>query len=422
MKKRFLSLIVILAVLISFSTAVFADVDRFVFDEQGRVTAEHVEELNALGARIYSETGVAVCACISDEVGDDIRGFAMQFYAEKIGVTEGILLVHDPAANLLTYVVSGEKLSSLSDEEITRFLDAYNTAKTYSEGIRDYMNLVYAHLLGTTAYGEVTPEDNPNIPAERVYPRVTDLAGVIDASSLSRLNTLADEISEKYRCDVAVAIVPSLGGKDVVSYADDFYDYNGIGYGADDDGILLLISVGDREFAESTYGYGKTAFTDYGLQQYIEPRFIEYIANGRDDWAGAAGQFIGDAGELLRQAREGRPYDNYQTPQPAVEEKSFKELAPGAALLSAIVGFLTGGIPVRKMKGEMTSVKRNDSAGNYAFGGLNLRRSDDRFLYANVSKTPIPRETDHRSGSGGGGSSVHFSSSGRSHGGSHGKF
>ena len=236
-------------------------------------------------------------------------------------------------------------------------------------------------------------------------------------SVTAEFNALADEVSEKYQCDVAVAFVPDLGGKYVVDYADDFYDYKGYGYGPNDDGILLLVSVGDREFAETTYGYGKTAFTDYGMSHYLEPRFTPWL--GENDWAGAAEQFITDAGVLLKQARDGNPYD-YSAPQR--EQKSFKETAPLAALISAVIGFFSGGIPTGAMKRQMKSVEKEYGAANYARGGLNLRARDDRFLYANVSKTRIQRDTEHRSGGGGGGSSVHFSSSGRSHGGSHGKF
>ena len=188
------------------------------------------------------------------------------------------------------------------------------------------------------------------------------------------------------------------------------------------DGILLLISVGDREFAETTQGYGATAFTDYGLQQYIEPSFTRYLVNDKNDWAGAARQFITDAGELLRQAKEGKPYDYYaSTVAVEREKKTVKDVAPGAALISAIIGFFSGGIPAGAMKRKMKSVEKNYGAGNYARGGLQMRRSEDRFLYSNVHRTPIPRE-EHRTGGGGGGSSMHFSSSGHSHGGSHGKF
>lgn len=421
MKKRLFSLLLILALVLSLCAAVHAEGYSFVYDESDKISAENEQLLEELGARIYSDTGTAVCIYIAEKTAEweEIRAFAEDFYNEHIGEENGILLVHyySQENGRISYYRTGEKLESLSDDVMTEIMQAYNSADTFSGGVRDYMNMVYARLNGATAFGEVTPEDNANIPEERQLDRVADLAGVIDTDRLKSLNTLADRISEQYQCDVAVAFVPSLEGKYIVDYADDFYDYKGYGYGENDDGILLLISVGDREFAETTYGYGKTAFTDYGMTRYLEPRFTPYL--GESDWAGAAEQFINDAGVLLKQAREGRPYDYYE---PERQQKSLKETAPLAALISAVIGFFSGGIPTGAMKRQMKSVEKEYGAANYAKGGLNLRYQDDRFLYANVSKTPIPRETEHRSGGGGGGSSVHFSSSGRTHGGSHGKF
>ena len=424
MKKRLFSLVLILALVLSLCAAACAEEPRYVFDEDDKISAENEQILEELGARIRNDTGAAVCIYIAEREGEweEIRAFAADFYNEHVGAENGILLVHYYSAenSRISYYRTGEKLSVLSDEDMTEIMQAYNSADSFFGGVYDYMNLVYAKLSGTTAFGEVTPEENPNIPEARQLDRVVDRAGVIDSESLSRLNAQADSVSEQYQCDVAVAFVPSLEGKYVVDYADDFYDYNGYGYGVNDDGILLLVSVGDREFAETTYGYGKTAFTDYGMTHYLEPRFTPYL--GENDWAGAAGQFIADAGVLLKQAREGNPYD-YEAPQyVAPEKKSLKEAAPLSALISAVVGFFSGGIPTAAMKRKMKTVEKEYGAANYAVGGLNLRARDDRFLYANVSKTPIPRETEHRSGGGGGGSSVHFSSSGRSHGGSHGKF
>lgn len=420
MKKRLFSLLLTVVLVLSLCAAVHAEGFSFVYDESGKISQENRQSLEELGGRIYEDTGTAVCIYIVEKTGewDEIRSFAEDFYNENIGEENGILLVHfhSQENGRISYYKTGEKLASLDDDAMTEIMQAYNSADTFSGGVRDYMNMVYSRLTGSTAFGTVTPEDNPNIPAEHQLDLVADLAGVISQDRLTELNSLANQVSEQYRCDVAVAFVPSLEGRYIEDYADDFYDYKGYGYGDSDDGVLLLISVGDREFAETTYGYGVTAFTDYGMTRYLEPRFTPYL--GENDWAGAAEQFISDAGVLLKQAREGKPYDYYE---PVRERKSLKETAPVAAAISAIIGFFSGGIPAGAMKRQMKTVEKEYGAANYARGGLNLRYKDDRFLYANVSKTPIPRETSHSSG-GGGGSSVHFSSSGRSHGGSHGKF
>lgn len=408
MKKRLFSLLMILSLLLSLSAAAFGDVSGYVFDETGSITGEDLQTLQDLGARIRGDTGAAICVCISNGTGEDLYSFAQQFWADNIGADDGILVVHNPETGMISYAAFGEKCAALGEEKLVELANAYNSAASYFEGAHSYMNLAYAALGGPGLEESET----------RLYDLVVDFAGVIDNGEISSLNALAERISNEYACDVAVAFVPSLDGKYVVDYADDFYDYNGYGYGENGDGILLLVSVGDREFAESTRGYAITAFTDYGMQQYLEPRFTRYL--GSDDWAGAARQFITDAGELLRQAREGEPYDvHYDTP--AVRENTRANTGV-AAIISVIVGFFSGGIPAGAMKRKLKSVEKNYGAANYVRGGLQMRRSDDRFLYANVHKTPIPRQEHRSSSGGGGGSSVHFSSSGHSHGGSHGKF
>ena len=414
MKKRLLSLLLILALALSLCAAAVSAEESYVFDEAGRVSAEELKILQQLGARIRADTGAVVCVCITEGTGPDLRGFAAQFWQEHFDADEGVILVYNPAANMISYAAYGERLGALDESELNELAGAFNSANTCFEGAHSFMNLAYAKLGGPGLEESET----------RQYDRVVDLAGVLDADTLAELNRMANDVSGKYACDVAVAFVRSLDGKYVQDYSDDFFWYNGYGQGPERDGILLLISVGDREFNESTSGYGTTAFTDYGLQQYIEPNFTRYLVNGRDDWAGAARQFITDAGELLRQARDGKPYD-YEYDSPAVverEKKTAKEVAPGAALISAIIGFFSGGIPAGAMKRKMKSVEKNYGAGNYARGGLRMRRSDDRFLYANVHRTPIPHEEHRTGGGGGGGSSMHFSSSGHSFGGSHGKF
>ena len=407
MKKRLFSLLLILSLILSLSAAAFAETSSYVFDETGQITGEELETLQQLGARIYGDTGAAVCVCISNETGEDLHGFAERFWADNIGAGDGILIVHNPETSMISYAAFGEKCAALGEEELTALAEAYNSGASYFEGAHSYMNLAYAKLGGP---GLETPQT-------RQLALVTDSAGVIDSATLSSLNDLAESVSEKYACDVAVAFVQSLDGRYVVDYSDDFFWYNGYGQGPERDGILLLVSVGDREFNESTSGYAITAFTDYGLQQYLEKNFTPYL--GRDDWAGAAEQFIRDAGTLLEEAKNGQPYDIYNEGHETRE--NIKANTGVAAIISVIIGFFSGGIPAGAMKRKLKSVEKNYGAANYVRGGLHMRRSDDRFLYANVHKTPIPRE-QHRSGGGGGGSSVHFSSSGHSFGGSHGKF
>ena len=115
-------------------------------------------------------------------------------------------------------------------------------------------------------------ESPSSIPQQRLLPRLIDQADLLTDLEEDALLTQLNEISERQQCDVAVVTVLSLEGKTSSAYADDFYDYNGYGMGNNDDGILLLISMQDRDWAITTHGFAITAFTDQG-QKYMVDRF-----------------------------------------------------------------------------------------------------------------------------------------------------
>lgn len=93
------------------------------------------------------------------------------------------------------------------------------------------------------------PAKASSIPAERQKPLLVDDAGLLTAEESTALLEKLEEISQRQQNEVAIVTVNSLDGKTAQAYADDYYDYNGYGYGENDDGILLLISMGERKWA-----------------------------------------------------------------------------------------------------------------------------------------------------------------------------
>jgi uncharacterized protein len=84
---------------------------------------------------------------------------------------------------------------------------------------------------------------------------VNDFAGVLDASTQTRLNGLCLQLEQKANAQVAVVTVKSLDGQDPVSYAVDLYQKWGIGKKGTDRGVLILLAVQDRKYWTSV-GYG----------------------------------------------------------------------------------------------------------------------------------------------------------------------
>lgn len=147
-------------------------------------------------------------------------------------------------------------------------------------------------------------------------PTLVDRAHLLSDSQAEALSKRLAEIGTAYRCDVVVVTVNSLEGKTAEAYADDWFDYHGYGYGAtptangttvNGDGILLLVSMEDRDYWVSTSGYAIKAFTDYGIQEYLEPMFLTYLSSG--DYGEALDRFADGCSELLKMARDGDPYD-----------------------------------------------------------------------------------------------------------------
>ena len=253
---------------------------------------------------------------------------------------------------------------------------------------------------------------SPASRAENGLPLIVDNAGVLTSSEVASLTSGADKVSSQYACDVAVVFVRGIGNRSIMDYTDDFFDYNGYGCGPGKDGVMLLVDVQGREYWISTSGFGIDAFTDAG-QLYLKDLFVSSLSS--EDWAGAASSFISGCDRFLKQARNGKPYDIGNMPR-----NSFN---PIALLGNMGIGLLLGGLPLMRAKKEMETVELKRDAGDYIRGKAPvLTQRNDSFLGSNVTRVPIPRESNHFDSSGGGGSSIHTSSSGNVHGGSGGHF
>ena len=238
--------------------------------------------------------------------------------------------------------------------------------------------------------------------AADAMPRLVDQADYLTDSEEAALLQKLDEISTRQGMDVVIVTVPTLEGMEVTPYADDFYDYNGYR----PDGILLLIADLEREWAISTVGYGITAFTDAG-QEYISDRFVGSLSEGA--YGAAFDTFADLCDSFITQARAGTPFDVDTLPK-----EPFSVV--GSLAGSLVIGFLAALIATGSMKRKLKSVRFQTAAADYVKpGSLQITDSREIFLYRQISRQKREEKAS-------GGSSTHKSSSGRTHGGSSGKF
>lgn len=235
-----------------------------------------------------------------------------------------------------------------------------------------------------------------------IYDEADLLTDIEEAALLSKLEAISDEAD----MDVVIALVNSTGELSPMEYADDFFDYNGYGRGDNRDGLVLLVSMEYSDWWISTRGYAVTAFTDAGIE-YIGEQVTPYLSDGK--YADAVEEFAAQCETFIAQAKTGDPFDTHNLPKEPFNK--------GMALVIALIaGFIIGKIYAGKLKGELTSVRRQNAAVGYVReGSLNVTNSNEFFLYRNVSRSAKPTSSS-------GGSSTHTSSSGASHGGGGGKF
>ena len=231
--------------------------------------------------------------------------------------------------------------------------------------------------------------------------RIVDDAGLLTADETQLLEDAAYEFRDMYGLDAVILTVDDLGGRSIASFADDFYDYQGYGVGSEYSGLILVVAMAERELYISTCGEAIQRLNDRELDEIIGAVSSE-LSNG--NYYDAFQLFFGftilsvdfDAGQIYYEEEAGINW-----------------------LLSILIGTAAAGIAVAVMAGSMNTKRRQHSAGSYLReGSYDLKNRQDIFLYSNVSK--VRREQN--SGSRGGGTSVHRSSSGRSHGGRGGRF
>jgi uncharacterized protein len=108
---------------------------------------------------------------------------------------------------------------------------------------------------------------------------VNDFAGLLSAEAKTELEGTLTQFAEASGGEIAVAIIQSLEGDDIESYANTLFREWGIGGKENDTGVLLLISVEDRNVRiEVGYGYEGNipdAHASRIIRDYVVPNFSD---------------------------------------------------------------------------------------------------------------------------------------------------
>lgn len=249
---------------------------------------------------------------------------------------------------------------------------------------------------------------------------VVDNADLLTSDEESHLTDQILSVREEYELDIVIVTVSDLGGKSVQTYADDYYDENGYGYGTDYTGVLLLIAMDTREWYISTCGEAIYALTDYSLD-VLGQELVYFLSDGA--YYMAFENFVNSIPKYMLAYQQGAPMDGYVQPddyEPEYGDEIVYYEDSNAAknpLIAVVIGLVVAIVVILIMRSNMNTAKPQHSAADYLKkNSYHLNTQRDMFLYSRTSKTRRQQNTS------GGGSSVHRSSGGRSHGGRGGRF
>ena len=226
------------------------------------------------------------------------------------------------------------------------------------------------------------------------YDAVYDDAALLSDEEQQSLSEEITNLQETTGWEVYVLTTEDAQGKTARDYADDFYDTTATG----DDGVVFLIDMDNREVTISTAGEAIYYLNDDRIDDILDNCY-DYVVDG--EYASCFSSMLSDA--------------EYYYHVLTMGEILFAVVL-AAAVFAAVFFGITGKYRLKFGGGYQYD--------DHAFGKVNLTGQEDRF----VNQMVTHRRIQTNSGSSGGGSShsgrstVHTSSSGRSHGGGSRKF
>ena len=126
----------------------------------------------------------------------------------------------------------------------------------------------------------VTVQEVPN-PRQESSDWVTDMAGILSEDTQAQINQMISDLEVNIGTEMAVVTVPSTSSAaSPKDFATELFNYWGIGKAREDNGVLFLISVGDRRVEIET-GYGvEEILPDARVGNIIDTEIIPKFKQG----------------------------------------------------------------------------------------------------------------------------------------------
>ncbi len=390
--NKLTSLITILALVLSMLalctvSATTVSQEAYVTDEAGVFTQDELLILEQKAQNIFESYGErAYFTAITNSAS---KGEESLYYAYDVVLDERALDYTDTDVHF--HVMSAEEYdafyykyggnndvvsSAVMDYHFDYLVtgDYFNYANGYFDAIENY------HIGQAAAFSSIQEQlDNLTVAS------IMDMADLLTPEKEQELAALALEIEEKHGVAAYVVTIDDftaiLDTWDIFEAATKFYtDYN-LGYGEEKEGVLLMLSMAERDYSYIRYG-PKTEgiFTD-SMMIDIEGKFLNEFAD--DYWYYGFRDYLNDTDTAL----------------------TFGFLPKvGFILIALIVGIGLAAFIGYGYYSVLSNLKKKAKAHDYVSrGGINIRVQND--IYTHTTTTRTKRSSDSGGGGGGGGRS-----------------
>lgn len=362
-----------LALVLCFSLAVTVSAEAksldFVVDEYGYLADGEVAELNEYAAYLYDTCGVGIffvftkAEFLQDYDIDSLTAGLEDYF---------VMMENDTSWNVFKGGMA-EKIDTATEDALRAVYDATDT---YVDGVKAFMDET------ASCFPQIadTPEGDILYVEEQL---VFDEADLLSDSEEAALSDKLLDASHTYNAQIVIVTLASMDGGNIDDFIDYLYDTMGFGYGADHDGVLLLVCMDPREYRILSNGYAGVAIGPDQIDTLCD--IVEfYLSDG--NYATAFTFFTNECEEFLEYYQAGSPFN---------AGKSF--------VISLVIGIIAGVIVAFVMKGQLKSVRKQDSARVYVKkGSMRLTYSRDIFLYRNVERTKKQERVESTSSGSGG--------------------
>ena len=399
--RKTVSVCIAILLLCALAVPAFAAADAHILDDAGLLTPLQLQELEALAREITEEYEIGIYILTAPDYhtyGEEpqIYDVLWNYYHDNdLGYgadRQGMILMLSMAERDFATFFYGEDTEyafagSRQEQLETYFLDNFGSDDWYG-GFLDYLT-ASEEFMAQAAVEQSAP----------ATPYVIDDARLLTIEQRQELNTYAEKITETYGVGIYIMSV-----EDFHNYGEEpqifdvlwnYYHDNSLGYGADRQGMILMLSIAERDFATFFYGEDtEYAFNGFGQAQ-LENYFLDDF--GSDDWYDGFMDFLTASEDFMAKAAAGEP----------VRDNPWS-LASVFVLIALFVSFVV----TRLLWMKMANVAAQKGAKRYQTAeGLVLTKQIDQFLTQTIRRRKIEssdsgsgRSGSSRAHSGGGGS------------------